>query len=176
MVRCTRRALPLTDVFLLTEFQPTGSLFITQCGFTLKNNQPLLKTQNKHFFDDIFCLRYANDVFGAGTAICSLQGGGPLMWRTNVNYDEIIGTFVLHISGHFTIFQILNFYFTQNKNYTSNTFFKKADSASVIFPQRQRVLISASISSCRQSMGNSISPKRAFFIKRISLFKQGGNF
>lgn len=156
MVRCTRRALPLTDVFLLTEFQPTGSLFITQCGFTLKNNQPLLKTQNKHFFDDIFCLRYANDVFGAGTAICSLQEGAR--------------------SGHFTIFQILNFYFTQNKNYTSNTFFKKADSASVIFPQRQRVLISASISSCRQSMGNSISPKRAFFIKRISLFKQGGNF
>lgn len=151
MVRCTRRALPLTDGFLLTEFQPTGSLFITQCGFTLKNNQPLLKTQNKHFFDDIFCLRYANDIFGAGTAKAPC-------------------------SGHFTIFQILNFYFTQNKNYTSNTFFKKADSASVIFPQRQRVLISASISSCRQSMGNSISPKRAFFIKRISLFKQGGNF
>lgn len=75
MVRCTRRALPLTDGFLLTEFQPTGSLFITQCGFTLKNNWPLLKTQNKHFFDDIFCLRYANDVFGAGTAICSLQEG-----------------------------------------------------------------------------------------------------
>ena len=164
MVRCTRRALPLTDGFLLTEFQPTGSLFITQCGFTLKNNQPLLKTQNKHFFDDIFCLRYANDVFGAGTAICSLQEGAR-------SGDEITGTFVLRISGHFTIFQILNFYFTQNKNYTSNTFFKKADSASVIFPQRQRVLISASISSCRQSMGNSISPKRAFFIKRISLFK-----
>ena len=29
--------------------------------------------------------------------------GGP-QWRTNVNYDEIIGTFVLHISGHFLFF------------------------------------------------------------------------
>lgn len=175
MVRCTRRALPLTDVFLLVYSCEPGSLFITQCGFTLKNNQPLLKTQNKHFFDDIFCLRYANDVFGAGTAICSLQEGARCMERMLFMMKSQEHAFHASV-GHFTIFQILNFYFTQNKNYTSNTFFKKADSASVIFPQRQRVLISASISSCRQSMGNSISPKRAFFIKRISLFKQGGNF
>lgn len=175
MVRCTRRALPLTDGFLLTEFQPTGSLFITQCGFTLKNNQPLLKTQNKHFFDDIFLFAVRKRCFWSRYGDMLSARGGP-MHGTHIIYDGIMRTCVPCISGHFTIFQILNFYFTQNKNYTSNTFFKKADSASVIFPQRQRVLISASISSCRQSMGNSISPKRAFFIKRISLFKQGGNF
>lgn len=33
--------------------------------------------------------------------------GGP-QWRTHVIYDEIIGTFVLHISGHFLFFYILS--------------------------------------------------------------------